>query len=116
MSSKKKQQTEESQLNESYDEVKKLKKTIESLEKTNQQLLIDKSIVEKAEMYDKLKESRKLSIDKYHSTNLGTIARKKASIKYYLENREKILAKKRIRYKQQKDQRAINIANMKNKC
>ena len=55
-------------------------------------------INEKAEKYDKIKQQRKVSINKYHKTDGGKDARKKASDKYYELHRAKILERKRLRY------------------
>jgi hypothetical protein len=55
-------------------------------------------IIMKAEKYDKIKEQRKVSINKYHQTDAGREARKKASDKYYELHKVKILQRKRIRY------------------
>ena len=58
----------------------------------------NQDVLEKAEKYDKIKEQRKISINKYHKTDGGKDARKKASDKYYELHRAKILERKRLRY------------------
>jgi len=55
-------------------------------------------VLEKAEKYDKIKEQRKISINKYHKTEGGKDARKKASDKYYELHKVQILERKRLRY------------------
>ena len=59
---------------------------------------MNNDVLEKAEKYDKIKEQRKASINKYHKTDGGRDARKKASDKYYELHRAKILERKRLRY------------------
>ena len=63
----------------------------------------NESIILKAEKYDKIKEQRKISINKYHKTDGGKEARKKASDKYYELHIAKILERKRLRYLKNKE-------------
>ena len=70
---------------------------------------INNGILEKAEKYDKIKEQRKASINKYHKTNGGRDARKKASDKYYELHRAKILERKRLRYLKNKQKLEENL-------
>lgn len=58
----------------------------------------NESIILKAEKYDKIKEQRKISINKYHKSDGGKDARKKASDKYYELHKAEILERKRLRY------------------
>jgi len=60
-------------------------------------------VLEKAEKYDKIKQQRKLSINKYHKTDGGKEARKKASDKYYELHKAQILERKRLRYLKNKE-------------
>jgi DNA-dependent RNA polymerase auxiliary subunit epsilon len=59
-------------------------------------------IEEKAKKYDEIKKKQKISIDKYHKTDNGKNARKKASTKYYELHRLEILARKKLRYEKNK--------------
>jgi len=66
-------------------------------------------VLEKAEKYDKIKLQRKVSINKYHKTDGGKEARKKASDKYYEIHRSKILERKRLRYLKNKEKLEENL-------
>ncbi len=62
----------------------------------------DELALTKEEKYDLLVKRRQASIKKYHSTDKGKEARKKASKVYYEKNKEAILARKRERYAEAK--------------
>jgi hypothetical protein len=57
---------------------------------------------EKAQKYDMIIEQRKKTVEKYHSTEGGKEARKKASNKYYELHKTKILMRKKLRYEANK--------------
>lgn len=69
----------------------------------NKNTEIENDIIIKAEKYDKLKQQRKVSINKYHQTDGGKDARRKASIKYYELHKAEILERKRLRYLKNKE-------------
>ena len=62
----------------------------------------DVNALSKEEKYDRLIETRKRTIARYHRTAKGIEARQKATTKYYNKNRDKILAKKRAKYASRK--------------
>ena len=61
---------------------------------------------EKAKKYDSIILKRKLAIKKYHQSEGGVKSTRRATQTYYDLNREKILAKKKIRYNKLKLERA----------
>ena len=63
----------------------------------------------KEEKYDRLMASRAKTISKYHKSQKGREARARASTKYYTNNKEKILQRKREKYAQR------NMANKNGK-
>jgi len=66
----------------------------------------------KEELYDTIIANRKKSISKYHLTDKGKEARKKASIKYYENNKADILLRKRQKYLENKSIVEIALNNI----